>query len=44
MGDIAEPEPCFQNVVDFVGCHGAQNVMSCLRNTSVRVLISAVSE
>ncbi|RSH93215.1 hypothetical protein EHS25_007569 [Saitozyma podzolica] len=36
-------EPCFQNVVNFVGCQGSQDVMSCLRNTSVRVLISAVN-
>ncbi|WWC92866.1 uncharacterized protein L201_007827 [Kwoniella dendrophila CBS 6074] len=36
-------EQCFGNVTQFVGCDQADNVMSCLRSTSIRTLIAAVN-
>ncbi|WRT69771.1 uncharacterized protein IL334_006762 [Kwoniella shivajii] len=36
-------EQCFGNVTHFVGCDTSDNVMSCLRSTSIRTLIAAVN-
>ncbi|WWC65908.1 uncharacterized protein I303_108530 [Kwoniella dejecticola CBS 10117] len=36
-------EQCFGNVTQFVGCDQSDDVMSCLRNTSVRTLVAAVN-